>query len=78
MTQTRIFDDDLPWNLMGCTCERCKKANPAGVHVCSGAWEGDFFITRCKHCGTICKKETSKDIESRRDEQAVNEDEGIR
>ncbi len=77
MAQTRIFADSLPQNSMGCTCERCGETNPTGVHVCSGAWEGDWFVTRCKRCGTICKKETSKEIEARRYERAVNEDEGI-
>jgi hypothetical protein len=77
MEQTRIFDDKLPKNAMGCICERCGKTNPAGVHVCSRSWEGDLFVVRCKHCGTICKAETSNEIEIRRNEGSANEDEGI-
>ena len=68
----------------GCFCEHCLEINPSGMHEYKSDWEDAFYVTKCKHCGTICEKLTEeekrkKDMEEdrRRYEQAVNEDEGI-
>ena len=77
MTQMRIFDDKLPKDSCGCSCEICGETNSQGTHVCATAWEGDFLVTKCKHCETICKQQTSSEVEARRYAADVNADEGI-